>query len=102
MGRLEKAAFDSAEHLTRAEAIAAYVDVHLASSSPEDLRRAFGTVAGSHGIQDLSLRTGLSVGGIYKTFSDEGNPLFETIRAILGSMGLRLTVEPIEGCPEAS
>jgi probable addiction module antidote protein len=101
MGRLEKAAFDSAEHLTRTEAIAAYLDLHLASSSPEDLRRAFGMVARSYGIQNLSHRSGLSVGGIYKAFSDEGNPLFETIRSVLGAMGLRLTVEPIEGYPEA-
>jgi probable addiction module antidote protein len=102
MGSLERRDFDSAEDFTGAEAIAAYLDAHLGGSSPDELRRAFGTVARSHGIQDLSRRTGLSVGGIYKAFSDEGNPLFETIRSILAAMGLRLTVEPVERDPGAA
>jgi probable addiction module antidote protein len=53
-------------------------------------------VARSHGISDLARRSGVSRGGIYKALGDDGNPSFETIRSILGAMGLRLTVEAVE------
>ena len=48
------------------------------------------------GISDLSRRTGVTRAGIYKALGEDGNPSFETIRSILGAMGLRLTVEPAE------
>jgi probable addiction module antidote protein len=53
-------------------------------------------VARSHGISDLARRSGVSRPGIYKALGEDGNPSFETIRSILGAMGLRLTVEPAE------
>jgi probable addiction module antidote protein len=53
-------------------------------------------VARSHGISDLSRQTGATRAGIYKALGEDGNPSFETIRSILGAMGLRLTVEPAE------
>ena len=41
-------------------------------------------------------RTGVTRAGITKALGEDGNPSFETIRSILGAMGLRLTVEPAE------
>ena len=96
MGRQETTRFDSADYLGSAEAIAAYLDAYLEDSTPEELRNALATVARSHGISDLARRSGVSRPGIYKALGEEGNPSFETIRAILGAMGLRLTVEPVE------
>jgi len=58
--------------------------------------RALATVARSHGVSDLSRRSGVTRAGIYKALGEDGNPSFETIRSILGAMGLRLTVEPAE------
>ena len=96
MAKIETTAFDSADYLNSAEAIAAYLDAYLEDSSPEELRRALDTVARSHGVSDLSRRTGVTRAGIYKALGEDGNPSFETIRSILGAMGLRLTVEPAE------
>ena len=96
MAKIETTAFDSADYLNSAEAIAAYLDVYLEDSSPEELRRALDTVARSHGISDLSQRSGVTRAGIYKALGQDGNPSFETIRSILAAMGLRLTVEPAE------
>jgi probable addiction module antidote protein len=92
MAKIETTAFDSADYLNSAEAIAAYLE----DASPEELRRALDTVARSHGVSDLSRQTGVTRAGIYKALGEDGNPSFETVRSILSAMGLRLTVEPAE------
>ena len=89
-------AFDSADYLDSAEAIAAYIDAWLEDGTPEELRNALATVARSKGISDLARRSGLSRPGIYKALGEDGNPSFETVRSILGAIGLKLTVEPAE------
>lgn len=96
MAKIETTAFDSADYLNSAEAIAAYLDAYLEDGSPEELRQALDTVARSHGISDLAERSGVTRAGIYKALGRDGNPSFETIRSILTAMGLRLTVEPAE------
>jgi probable addiction module antidote protein len=97
--KIETTAFDSANYLDGAEAIAAYIETYLEDGSPEEIRSALATVARSKGISDLARRSGVSRPGIYKALGQDGNPSFETIRSILSAMGLRLTVEPAE--PEA-
>lgn len=96
MAKIATAKFGSADYLDSAEAIAAYLDAWLEDGSPEELRHALATVARSKGMSDLARRSGLSRPGIYKALGEDGNPSFETIRSILGAMGLRLTVEPAE------
>lgn len=99
MAKIETTAFDSADYLNSAEAIAAYLDVYLEDGSPEELREAMANVARSHGVSDLARRSGVSRPGIYKALGQDGNPSFETVRSLLGAMGLRLTVEPAEQEP---
>jgi probable addiction module antidote protein len=96
MAKIEAKPFDSADDLDSAEAIVACLNAHLKISSLEELRNALATVARSHSISDLARRSGISRPGIYKALGEDGNPSFETIRSILGAMGLRLTVEPAE------
>jgi probable addiction module antidote protein len=96
IAKIETSACDSADYLNTAEAIAAYLDAYLEDSTPEELRNALDTVARSHGVADLSARSGITRQGIYKALGQEGNPSFETIRSILSAMGLRLTIEPAE------
>jgi probable addiction module antidote protein len=96
MGKFKTTSFDSADYLNSAEAIAAYLDAWLEDGTPEELRNALATVARSHGISDLARRSGVSRPGIYKALGEDGNPSFETIRSILGAMGLQLTVEAVE------
>ncbi len=100
MAKIETTAFDSADYLNTAENIAAYLDAYLEESTPEEFRTALDTVARSHGVSDLSRRSGVTRAGIYKALGKDGNPSFETIREILAGLGLRLTVEPAEQEPE--
>jgi probable addiction module antidote protein len=99
MAKIETTVFDAADYLNTAEAIAAYIDEYLEDGSPEELREALDTVARSHGISDISKRSGVTRAGIYKALGQDGNPSFETIRSILAAMGLKLTVEPAEPEP---
>jgi len=92
MAKIETTAFDSADYLNTAEAIAAYLDAYLEDYHPDEMRGALDTVARSHGVADLSERSGISRAGIYKALGKDGNPSFETVRSILAAMGLRLTV----------
>lgn len=96
MAKIETTAFDSADYLATAEDIAAYLDAYLEESAPDEFRKALDNVARSHGVSDLSRRTGVTRAGIYKALGQGGNPSFETVREILSAMGLRLTVEPAE------
>jgi probable addiction module antidote protein len=97
MAKIETTAFDSADYLNSAEAIAAYLDAYLEDATPEELRTALSNVARSHGVSDLANRSGVTRAGIYKALGEDGNPSFETIRSILAAMGLRLSVAPAEG-----
>jgi probable addiction module antidote protein len=74
MGKQETTAFDSADYLNSAEAIAAYLDAYLEDCTPEALRTALATVARSHGISNLARRSGLSRPRIYKALGGDGNP----------------------------
>ncbi|HYX46853.1 MAG TPA: addiction module antidote protein [Sphingomicrobium sp.] len=97
MAKVQTTQFDSADYLNTAEAIAGYLDAYLEEdSTPEELREALATVARSHGVSDLSRRSGVSRPGIYKALGQDGNPSFVTIQAILSGMGLRLKVVPAE------
>jgi probable addiction module antidote protein len=96
MAKIKTTSFDSADYLNSAEAIAAYLDAWLEDGTPEELRNALATVVRSKGISDLARRSGVSRPGIYKALGEDGNPSFETIRSILGAMGLRLSVEAAE------
>ena len=95
--RIKTTAFDSANYLNSAEAIAVYLDAYLEDATPEELRHALATVARSRGISELARRSGISRPGIYKALGEDGNPSFETIRSILSAMGLRLKVEGAKG-----
>ena len=100
MAKIETTALDSADYLASAEDVAAYLETYLEDGTPDELRRALDTVARSHGVSDLARRSGMSRPGIYKALGEGGNPSFETIRSILGAMGLRLTVEAVAQEPE--
>lgn len=102
MAKLETVPFDAAEFLNSADDVAAYLDTWLEDGSPQELRSALETIARSRGMSKLARATGISRAGLYKALGPEGNPSFDTIRAVLGTLGLRLTVMPVERQAEAA
>ncbi len=95
MPKVETVPFDAADYLNSAEDVAAYLDAWLEDGSPEELRSALEDVARSRGMSELARATGVSRAGLYKALGPEGNPSFDTIRAVLGSLGLRLSITTI-------
>ena len=74
-----------------------YAAEYLAQVVEEEDRAAFrialkDIVEAGGGMSVMSKRAGLTRPSLYKVLSRKGNPTFETLRAILEPLGLRMTV----------
>jgi probable addiction module antidote protein len=83
---------DAAEVLTTPADIATYLDAYLEDGTPEELLRALGTIARSHGMSALARETGVSREALYRAFSEEGNPTLDTLLRVMKAFGVRLSV----------
>jgi probable addiction module antidote protein len=83
---------DSADHLTSAETITAYLDAAFEDGDPGLIRSALGDVARAKGMTEIAEATGLSRTSLYKALSPDGNPEFATVVSVLRSLGLRVGV----------
>jgi len=83
---------DAAEVLNTPADIAAYLDAYLEDGTPEELLRALGTIARSHGMSALARETGISREALYQAFSDTGNPTRDTLLRVMKALGVRLAV----------
>jgi len=73
----------------------AYLKAALAESDdPRVLLIALRQVASAHGMAEVAGRARIERESMYRALSAKGNPRFSTIVAILGALGLALTVEP--------
>jgi len=88
--------WDSAQHLDNDEAIQAYLDACVEESDGDAtfIVYALGVIARARNISQLSRDTGISREGLYKAFSEEGNPTFSTIAKVASALGLTLTLQP--------
>jgi len=92
MMAIETKPWDAADILKTPADIAAYLDAYLEDGTPEELRRALGTIARSHGMSALARETGISREALYKAFSDQGNPTLDTLLRVMKAFGVRLGV----------
>ncbi len=75
---------------------AAYLNAHLENDEPdaeELFLLALRDVAKAHGIGRTAKKTSLGRESLYKTLSKNGNPKFDTLKALLASFGLKLLVD---------
>ena len=74
---------------------AAYVEAALEAKDAAGLMQALRNVAEAHGgITRIAEETGLNREALYRTLSRRGNPQLNSLNAILGATGLRLSVRP--------
>ena len=76
-----------------------YAAEYLAQSLAQDDQAGFmialkDVVEAGGGMTTLSKRAGLTRPSLYKALSKKGNPTLETLRSILDSLGLKITVTP--------
>ena len=78
---------------------AAYLTAHLEDNSPyaeETFLLALQDVAKAYGISTVAKQANLGRESLYKTLSGSVNPKFNTLKNILDSVGLKMTIEPKE------
>ncbi len=96
MTKLKTKRWDSAEHLTNDEEIAAYIDACLEEAGDDAafIAHALGVVARAKGMTQLAKDTGLGRESLYKALSGEGNPSFATILKVMHALGVKLHAQP--------
>ena len=82
--------FDVSQYLDSKEMIAEYLSGVLQDGDMNELLEAIGNVAKAKGMSQIAKDTGLGRESLYKTFSPNSKPRFETIMKVLDSFGVKL------------
>jgi probable addiction module antidote protein len=85
--------FDPATHLETEEDILYYLEAAMEGNDPKHIASALGDVARSKGMTDIAKKAGLGRQALYNALSESGNPTLETLLAVLGALGLELSVQ---------
>lgn len=85
--------FDPAEHIETEEDVFYYLEAAMEGNDPRHIARALGDVARSQGMSEVARKSGLGRQALYTALSENGNPTLETLTAVLGVLGLELTVQ---------
>lgn len=96
MMAIETRPWDAAEFLTTPEHVAAYIDAYLEDGTQEELLSALKDAARSRGMTAMAKEAGITREALYKALGEHGNPTLGTLIKVLGALGLRLAVAPIE------
>jgi probable addiction module antidote protein len=84
--------WDSAEHLSTKEEIAAYLDAVFEDGDPALIAYALGQVARARGMSSIAHASSLGRPSLYKALSSDGRPEFATVLKVIRALGLKLTV----------
>jgi probable addiction module antidote protein len=82
--------FDVSQYLDSKEMIAEYLSQVLQDGDMNELLEAIGNIAKAKGMSQIAKDTGLGRESLYKTFSADSKPRFETIMKVLDSFGVKL------------
>jgi probable addiction module antidote protein len=91
-GLTEVAPFDASDYLDNEEVIAEYLAAALEDSNPDVFLRAVADVAKARGISKVAKDAGLGRESLYKALAPGAKIRYETVRRLLASLGVRLTV----------
>lgn len=72
--------------------IVGYLELALNDGLPIFLVALREVVQANGGVNQVAQNTNLCKESLYKTLSESGNPEFETINKIIGSLGLKLSI----------
>jgi probable addiction module antidote protein len=87
--------FDAAYHLDNPEVVAAFIEDAIETGDDAYIKHAIGIVARARGMDEMARRLGMSRSGLYKALGPEGNTSFTTMRRLLASLDVELTVRPL-------
>ena len=86
------APFDASDYLDSDETIAEYLSVALENPDPDAFWVAVRDVAKAQGISSFAATAGLERESLYKILKPGAHPRFDTVRRLLGTLGVRLDV----------
>lgn len=89
---VELAPFDASEFLDNEEVIAEYLSAALEDPNPDTFLRAVANVAKACGVSQVAKASGLGREILYKALAPGAKVRYETVRKVLDSLGVRLTV----------
>jgi len=72
---------------------AEYLNAALEDGSQEVFLLALKDVANAKGISEIARETSLNRENLYRILSSHGNPKLKSLKSVLNSVGLKLTVE---------
>ena len=98
--------FDAAEYLEDEEDIAGFLAESAAIGDPAVMISALGAVARARNMSELAKKIGISREGLYRSFTEGGNPSFGTAIRLAAELGFTFnlvpTVKPAQSSPAGS
>jgi probable addiction module antidote protein len=92
MAKTKFAPFDVSEHLNDEEVIVEYLAAALEDPNPDVFLVAVANVAKARGMAQIAKDSGLGRESLYKALAPGAKPRYETVRKLVQSLGLHLTV----------
>lgn len=89
---VELAPFDASEFLDNEDVIAEYLAAALEDPNPDIFLRAIANVAKARGVSQVAKASGLGRESLYKALAPGAKVRYETVRKVLDSLGVKLTV----------
>ncbi|MGH8239629.1 MAG: addiction module antidote protein [Steroidobacteraceae bacterium] len=90
--KVEIAPFDASDYLDDEAVIAEYLAAALEDPNPNVFLRAVADVAKARGISKVAAESGLGRESLYKALAPGAKIRYETVRKLMDSLGVRLTV----------
>lgn len=86
------APFDASRHLDSEAVIAEYLAAALEDPNPDMFLRAVANVAKARGMASVAEASGLGRESLYKVLAPGAKVRYETVRKLVDSLGVKLTV----------
>ena len=84
--------FDASDYLDSEEVIAEYLTAAREDRYPDVFLAALADVAKARGMSAIAEETGLGRASLYKALAPGAKPRYETILAVLSSLGVKISI----------
>jgi len=88
--------FDMSKYLNSNEAVEEYLNQVLADGDSGEFIRAIGHIAKAKGMSAIAKDTGLGRESLYKAFSGDANPRFDTVVKVMKALGVKLHTQILD------
>jgi probable addiction module antidote protein len=87
------AEWNPADYIETQDDVIAHLECALEENDPEFILKTIGHIARSKGMAQIAGKLNVDSAGLYRSFSDGGNPSFKTVFMLLDTLGFCLKIE---------